>query len=147
MAKKYPEQLKLENQICFPLYVASKEIIRKYQPILEKYELTYTQYIVLMALWEYGKQSVKELGNRLYLDSGTLTPLLKKLEKRNFLKRVKSDKDERIVFIELTEEGKSFQKEAENIPLQVAQYVKLDKSDARVLYKLLYKVIEGFDNE
>ena len=147
MAKKYPEQLKLENQICFPLYVASKEIIRKYQPILEKYELTYTQYIVLMALWEYGKQSVKELGNRLYLDSGTLTPLLKKLEKRNFLKRVKSDKDERIVFIELTEEGKSFQKEAEKIPLQVAQCVKLDKSDARVLYKLLYKVIEGFDNE
>ena len=79
---KYPESLKLENQICFPLYVASKEIIRKYQPILDKYEITYTQYLVLMDLWEYGRQSVKEIGTRLYLDSGTLTPLLKKLEKK-----------------------------------------------------------------
>ena len=144
---KYPESLKLENQICFPLYVASKEMIRKYQPILEKYDITYTQYIVLMDLWEYGKQSVKEIGERLYLDSGTLTPLLKKLEKRNFIKRVKDKKDERCVLIELTEQGKSFQNEAGKIPLEVAKCVKLSKEEAKTLYQLLYKAIEGFTNE
>ena len=144
---KYPESLKLENQICFPLYVASKEMIRKYQPILEKYDITYTQYIVLMDIWEYGKQSVKEIGDRLYLDSGTLTPLLKKLEKRNFIKRVKDNKDERCVIIELTEQGKSFQNEAGKIPLEVAKCVKLSKEEAKTLYQLLYKAIEGFTNE
>ena len=144
---KYPESLKLENQLCFPLYVASKEIVRKYQPILEKYDITYTQYLVLMALWEYGKQSVKELGEHLYLDSGTLTPLLKKLEKKNFLARHKDEKDERSVLIELTEEGKKFRKEAEKIPLEVASCVKLNPEEAKMLYDLLYKAIGGFVNE
>ena len=144
---KYPESLKLENQLCFPLYVASKEIVRKYQPILEKYDITYTQYLVLMALWEYGKQSVKELGEHLYLDSGTLTPLLKKLEKKNFLLRHKDEKDERSVLIELTEEGKKFRKEAEKIPLEVASCVKLSPTEAKTLYDLLYKAIGGFINE
>ena len=145
--KKYPEALKLENQICFPLYVASKEIIRKYQPILEKYDLTYTQYLVLMDLWEYGKQSVKEIGDRLFLDSGTLTPLLKKLEKKELLTRVKDKKDERSVLIELTERGKEFQKEAETIPFEVAQCVRLEPEEAKTLYKLLYKAIDGFKDE
>ena len=144
---KYPESLKLENQICFPLYVASKEIIRKYQPILEKYEITYTQYLVLMALWEYGKQSVKELGGRLYLDSGTLTPLLKKLEKKHLISRIKDEKDERSVLIELTNEGKAFRNEAEKIPLEVAQCVKLEPEEAKMLHKLLYKTIGGFIDE
>ena len=144
---KYPKSLKLENQLCFPLYVASKEIVRKYQPILEKYDITYTQYLVLMALWEYGKQSVKELGEHLYLDSGTLTPLLKKLEKKNLLARHKDEKDERSVLIELTEEGKKFRKDAEKIPLEVASCVKLNPEEAKMLYDLLYKVIGGFVNE
>ena len=144
---KYPEQLKLENQLCFPLYVASKEIVRKYQPILDKHELTYTQYIVLMDLWEYGTQSVKEIGERIYLDSGTLTPLLKKLEKKGLLKRVKDPKDERSVLIELTKEGKEFRKDAEEIPLQIAQCVKLEPNEAKTLYTLLYKAIGGFMNE
>ena len=144
---KYPEQLKLENQICFPLYVASKEIIRKYQPILEKNNLTYTQYIVLMDLWQYGKQSVKEMGNRLYLDSGTLTPLLKKLEKRHLISRIKNPKDERSVLIELTSEGAKLQKEAEIIPLEVAQCVKLTEQEAKTLYSLLYKTIGGLIGE
>lgn len=144
---KYPESLKLENQICFPLYVASKEIIRKYQPILEKYDITYTQYIVLMALWEYGKQSVKELGSRLFLDSGTLTPLLKKLEKKNLLTRIKDEKDERSVLIELTKEGKKFRVEAEKIPMEVSQCVKLEPEEAVMLHKLLYKTIGGFIDE
>ena len=144
---KYPEQLKLENQICFPLYVASKEIIRKYQPILEKNNLTYTQYIVLMDLWQYGKQSVKEMGNRLYLDSGTLTPLLKKLEKRHLISRIKNPKDERSVLIELTSEGIKLQKEAEKIPLEVAQCVKLTEQEAKTRYSLLYKTIGGLIGE
>ena len=144
---KYPESLKLENQICFPLYVASKEIIRKYQPILDKYEITYTQYLVLMDLWEYGRQSVKEIGSRLYLDSGTLTPLLKKLEKKNLLTRVKDKKDERSVLIELTEEGKKFRNEAEKVPMEIAQCVKLSVEEAKVLHSLLYKAIEGFTND
>ena len=144
---KYPESLKLENQICFPLYVASKEIIRKYQPILEKYDITYTQYLVLMALWEYGKQSVKELGSRLFLDSGTLTPLLKKLEKKNLLTRIKDEKDERSVLIELTKEGKKFRVESEKIPMEVSQCIRLEPEEVIMLHKLLYKTIRGLGNE
>ena len=145
--KKYPEQLKLENQICFPLYVASKEIVRKYQPILEKYEITYTQYLVLMDLWEYGPQSVKEIGDRLYLDSGTLTPLLKKLEKKNLLNRRRDKKDERSIIIELTSKGEKFKEEALNIPLEVAQCVKLSPEEAKTLHSLLYKTIGGLTDE
>lgn len=144
---KYPEQLKLENQICFPLYVASKEIVRKYQPILEKYEITYTQYLVLMDLWEYGPQSVKEIGDRLYLDSGTLTPLLKKLEKKNLLTRSRDKKDERSIVIKLTSKGEKFKEEALNIPLEVAQCVKLSPEEAKTLHSLLYKTIGGLTNE
>lgn len=147
MDKKYPETLKLENQICFPLYVASKEIIRKYQPILDKYDLTYTQYIVLMALWEYGRMTVKEIGQKIYLDSGTLTPLLKKLEKKNLISRSKGDDDERTVYVDVTDNGKTFRDEAEKIPLEVAQCVKLSPEEAKQLYTLLYKTIRGFLNE
>lgn len=145
--KQYPESLKLENQLCFPLYVASKEIVRKYKPILDKYGITYTQYIVLMALWEYGTQSVKELGDRLYLDSGTLTPLIKKLEKKELLKRSKNEEDERMVFVSLTNKGKGFQDEAIKIPLEISSCVKLSEEEAKTLYNLLYKTIGGFSNE
>lgn len=145
--KKYPENLKLENQLCFPLYVASKEIVRKYKPILDRYNITYTQYLVLMALWEYGTQSVKEIGDRLYLDSGTLTPLIKKLEKKGLLTRKKNEEDERIIFVSLTKKGQAFRDEAEKIPVEISSCVKLDKNEAITLYSLLYKAIGGLTNE
>ena len=116
---KYPEQLKLENQLSFPLYVASKEIIRKYKPFLDKFDLTYTQYLVLLDLYEYGEQSVSEIGNRLFLDSGTLTPLLKKLEKKGLLSRNRDEKDERSINVALTKKGQKFRKELENVPFQI----------------------------
>lgn len=145
--KQYPEQLKLENQLCFPLYVASKEIIRQYQPILNRYHLTYTQYIVLLALWEYGTQSVKQIGERLYLDSGTITPLLKKLESQKLIKRRTNPKDERVTTISLTKAGEELRKDAEKIPLEISRCVNLEPEEAKVLYSLLYKTIGGFQHE
>lgn len=106
----------LDNQLCFALYVCSKEIIRRYKPMLEPLGLTYTSYIAMMALWEKDNISVNELGHRLYLDSGTLTPLLKKMEQLGFLKRVRSAKDERTVIISLTEEGKKLKESCSEIP-------------------------------
>ena len=144
---KYPEQLKLENQLCFHLYVASKEIIRKYKPFLDKFDLTYTQYLVLLDLYEYGEQSITEIGNRLYLDSGTLTPLLKKLEKKLLITRTRDEKDERSINVALTKKGQDFRKELENVPFQIGSCVKLDPNEAKTLYNLLYKTIGGMNNE
>lgn len=108
--------LHLDNQICFSLYVSSKEIIKKYKPLLQPFGLTYTSYITLLALWEKDGITIKELGEKLYLDSGTLTPLLKKLESSGYVKRVRSSADERNVHISLTPKGKDFKKEAIHIP-------------------------------
>ncbi len=113
------ELLKLDNQLCFALYVASKEVIKKYKPLLSKVGLTYTGYITMLALWENDNVKVKELGERLYLDSGTLTPLLKKLEKQGYLKRNRGLTDERIVYIKLTQKGIELKKEAADIPNQM----------------------------
>ena len=107
---------KLENQLCFALYVCSKEIIRKYKDLLEPFGLTYTGYITLLALWEEDLQTVKELGEKLYLDSGTLTPVLKKLEASGFVERKRNKEDERSVTISLTEKGKQTQQSAVSIP-------------------------------
>ncbi len=114
------EMLLLDNQLCFSLYVASKELIRKYKPLLTELDLTYTGYITMIALWEKDNIKVKELGERLYLDSGTLTPLLKKLEKKGYLRRNRSSSDERIVYIELTKEGRSLRKKAIDMPEKLA---------------------------
>jgi DNA-binding MarR family transcriptional regulator len=108
--------LKLDNQLCFSLYVCSKEIIRMYKPLLDPYGLTYTGYIVMMALWEEDQVTVKDLGKRLYLDSGTLTPLLKKLETLGYLIRSRSSQDERNVYIGLTKKGNEFKKDALQFP-------------------------------
>ncbi|TAH75073.1 MAG: MarR family transcriptional regulator, partial [Anaerolineaceae bacterium] len=113
--KKY-EILRLDNQLCFSLYVCSKEIIRQYKPLLDPYGLTYTGYIILMALWEQDEITIKDLGKKLFLDSGTLTPLLKKLEAQGYINRNRSQKDERNVYISLTKKGKDFQDEALSIP-------------------------------
>ena len=113
---KPEDKLKLDNQLCFAVYVASKEIIKQYKPFLDPLGLTYTQYITLLALWEKSDISVKELGQRLFLDSGTLTPLLKKLEAMNLIERVRSSDDERLIIVSLTKKGLDLKKEVIDIP-------------------------------
>ena len=135
------EELKLKNQLCFPLYVASKEVIKKYKPILDEVDLTYTQYITMMVLWEYGNINVKSLGDMLYLDSGTLTPLLKKLESKKYIKRHRDKNDERNLIISITNEGKELQNKVKNVPKKVSKCIDLSEEEAITLYKLLYKVL------
>ena len=140
MGNEY-DMLKLDNQICFPLYVASKEIIRKYKPFLDEINLTYTQYIAMMAMWEHKELSVKELGELLYLDSGTLTPLLKTLEKKGYIDRKRSTQDERIMQVSLTDEGEKLKKKALSVPTRVAECVPLSNEDAAELYRLLHLIM------
>lgn len=133
--------LRLEKQLCFPLYASSRETIRLYKPHLDKLDLTYTQYISMMVLWEKKSVTVKELGNALYLDSGTLTPLLKKLEAKGLLTRKRSTEDERNLIVTLTEKGKLLREEAISIPSEMAKCVNLSKEETLTLYKLLYKLL------
>ena len=139
--------LKLSNQLCFPLYASGKEITRRYKPYLDRLDITYTQYIVLMVLWEKDHISVKEIGERLYLDSGTLTPLLNKLISKGLIKKETQPSDNRELIIFLTKKGLELKKEAYEIPPQIAGKVKLTPEEGKQLYKLLYKVLEGFQNE
>lgn len=111
--------LKLDNQLCFALYACSREVIKLYKPALDKLGITYTQYITLLSLWEKDNITVKDLGSKLYLDSGTLTPLLKKLEGMNIIERLRSKKDERTVYIKLTQEGIEMKKKALDIPKEI----------------------------
>ena len=133
--------LKLENQLCFPLYAASKEVIRRYKPLLDKADLTYTQYIALMVLWEENEINVKSLGEKLFLDSGTLTPLLKKLESKGYITRKRLDKDERNLTISITEEGLALQEQVKNIPNKIGKCVNLEPEEAEMLYNILYKIL------
>lgn len=133
--------LKLENQLCFPLYACSKEVVRRYTPLLDELGLTYTQYLVMMALWEYGTTSVSELGERLYLDSGTLTPVLKKMEAKGLLERARNAEDERRVDISLTAKGKGMKKPAAKIPIAMGQCLNISADDAAELSGLLRKVL------
>lgn len=133
--------LKLENQLCFPLYAAAKEVVRRYRPFLEKLDLTYTQYITMMVLWEEKEISVKELGEKLFLDSGTLTPLLKSLEQKQYVSRHRSEEDERVLLVTVTEKGQELKKEAVGVPLQMSSCIKLTREEALTLYSLLYKLL------
>ena len=135
------DSLKLENQLCFPLYACSKEVIRRYKPILDKLDLTYTQYITMMVLWEYGSINVKNLGDMLFLDSGTLTPVLKKLESKKYISRDRDDKDERNVIISITNKGKELKKQAALVPGEIGKCINLSKEEAIELYRLLYKLL------
>ena len=135
------DPLKLENQLCFPLYVASKEVIRLYHSRLAELDLTYTQYIAMMVLWEEKSISVKALGERLYLDTGTLTPLLKSMEKKGLITRRRSEKDERSVTVSLTDEGAALRQKAEEVPMKVGACMPLPREEAAELYRLLYKLI------
>lgn len=141
------EYLKLDYQVCFKLYVASKEIIRKYNPLLEELDLTYTQYITMLALWEKDQISVKELGEKLYLDSGTLTPLLNKLKSKGLIDKVKQEKDGRELILSLTKKGIELKKKALNIPEAIGKCVKLEKDETIEFFGLLNKVLQGFYGE
>ena len=135
------EALKLQNQICFPLYAASRKVIQQYRPYLEALDLTYTQYIAMMVFWEQKQLSVKELGEKLFLDSGTLTPVLKSLEAKGYVSRSRSKADERVLSVEITEKGEALKAKAISVPQHVAECVKLDLEEAVQLYRLLYKVL------
>lgn len=137
--------LKLEYQICFPLYASAREVVKKYRPYLDEIDLTYTQYIAMMVFWEKGKCSAKELGEKLYLDSGTLTPVLKSLEKKGLVKRVRSTDDERLLLVEITEEGEKLKDRAAEIPAKVAACVNLNAEESIKLHEILYKILEGKD--
>lgn len=135
------EALKLENQLCFPLYACSREIVKQYKPFLDEIGLTYTQYITMMVLWERKSVSVKELGDALYLDSGTLTPLLKKMEAQGMITRCRDKADERSVIVELTGQGERLKEQAVKIPEKIMECVPLNREDASILYHLLYKIL------
>lgn len=144
MNNKY-DALKLDNQICFPLYAVSKEIVRKYTPFLNEIDLTYTQYIAMMVMWEDREISVKDLGKKLYLDSGTLTPLLKTLEKKGLVSRTRSKKDERVLVVNITDEGMALRDKAVYIPGKMGECIKLDKDEAVQFYVTLRKILSQFD--
>lgn len=133
--------LKLENQLCFPLYACSKEVVKKYKPLLDPIGLTYTQYIAMMVLWEEKSINVKSLGKHLYLDSGTLTPLLKKMEAQGWVLRKRDTKDERNVIVTLTKKGEKLKEAAAHIPVEISQCISLSPEEAKQLYGLLYKVL------
>jgi len=133
--------LRLENQLCFPLYAASRRIIKLYRPVLDPLGLTYTQYITLLALWERDGESVKTLGERLFLDSGTLTPLLKKLESQGLVRRDRSLEDERNVLIRLTDAGRDLKTKAAEVPAQIASCVNLSMPDAIELHRILHLLL------
>ncbi len=137
------EALKLKNQLCFPLYAAARRVTGVYTPYLKPLGLTYTQYIVFMVLWEQDGLQVSEIGEKLLLDSGTLTPLLKKMEAQGYLTRTRSKLDERSVIVTLTEKGKALKTQVGEIPLKAAQCVRLSPEEGQMLYKLLYKVLES----
>ena len=133
--------LKRENQLCFPLYAASREVIKKYRPYLDALDLTYTQYITMMVFWEEKKISVKELGKKLYLDSGTLTPVLKSLEAKGCITRKRKSDDERVLTVSVTDEGERLREKAVQIPTRISSCVPLTPDEASTLYSLLYKLL------
>ena len=140
MADKY-DVLKLDNQLCFPLYACAKEIVRRYKPFLDEIDLTYTQYITMMVLWEHRQMNVKELGEVLYLDSGTLTPVLKKLEQKGYVSRTRTKEDERVLLVQVTEEGLALREKAVNIPAKMSSCIRMTSEDAGQMYTLLRKLL------
>lgn len=139
------DSLKLENQLCFPLYACAKEVVRRYKPFLDKLDLTYTQYIVMMVMWEDGKTNVKTLGERLFLDSGTLTPLLKKLEAKGYIERHRSTMDERNLLVSVTPSGMRLRDQALSVPVSMGSCIQLSQAEAGTLYGLLYKLLQNLE--
>lgn len=137
--------IRLKNQMCFPLYVCSKEIVRRYKPYLDVLNLTYTQYIAMMVLWEKKEVTVRELGKALYLDSGTLTPLLKKLEQKGYVTRKRMESDERNVCISITDKGEALKDEAIKVPEQMQECITMNSEEAETLQRMLHKLLEQFE--
>lgn len=135
------DALKLDNQLCFPLYVCSKEVVRRYKPYLDELDLTYTQYITMMAMWEHKSLNVSALGDYLYLDSGTLTPLLKKLEQKGYVVRKRSEEDERSLIVTITPAGEELKKKAADIPQRIGKCFEISPEDAGELYRILRKLM------
>lgn len=139
------EVLRLDNQLCFPLWAAAKAVVHRYTPFLDELGITYTQYIVLMALWEQDQLSVKALGNKVFLDSGTITPLLKKLEAKGLITRTRSEHDERSITVGLTEAGRELKNRAIQVPLRMAGCIDLSLEEGMQLVQLLHKVMHGIE--
>ena len=136
------ESLKLKNQLCFPIYAVSNKIVRLYKPFLKKLNLTYTQYITMMVLWEKKQVNEKTLGDCLFLKSNTLAPLLKKLEEKGYIRKEKNKEDGRHLLISITKKGEKLKEKATDIPMQMAKQLKLTPEKAQILYKILYELLE-----
>lgn len=138
------EKMKLDNQLCFSLYAASREVIKTYKPQLDKYGLTYTQYIAMLVVWEYEKITVKEMGQKLHLDSGTLTPVLKKLLSMELINKYRDKNDDRVVIVEVTEKGRKMRDEIIEVPEKM--YCKFGKNieDVVELKRLLDNLLATF---
>ena len=143
----YREAMKLSNQLCFPLYAAARGVTNLYTPILRPLGLTYTQYLVFLVLWERDGVTVGEIGEKLMLDNGTLSPLLKKLQEAGYIERRRSADDERVVLITLTEKGRDLQEQAKDVPKKAARCVDLPPEKARELYTLLYELLDSRNNK
>lgn len=141
--KTEEEILKLQNQLCFPIYLCAKEMTRKYNQILKTFDLTYTQYIVMMYFWEVKTSNVKNLGKVLLLDSSTLTPLLKKLEQKGYILRKKRESDERNLVIELTRKGENLKNKIKSVPLKMGVCLNLEENEAKQMVLLAYKTLEN----
>ena len=141
------EGLKLKNQICFPLYACAKEVSRKYKPYLDELDLTYTQYIAMMVIWEKKQINVKDLGEQLYLDSGTLTPLLKKLESIGYITRERSKEDERSLNISISKKGEELREKAVIVPQMVSDCISLERDKAIALYNTLYELLDDLTKD
>ena len=139
---KVNDNMKLDSQLCFPLYAAARKIVNLYTPYLKPLGITYTQYIMFLVLWEEEKITVGELCKRLKLDTGTVTPMLKNTEKQGLIKRTRSEDDERVVVVSLTEEGNALYKKAKDIPTKLSSCVRLSREEAMQLYSTLYKLLE-----
>jgi len=141
---EYP-QLQLDSQLCFPLYACARKVTGAYNPLLKPLGLTYTQYIVMLELWEKEKEKVGDLCRRLYLDCGTMTPMLKKMEESGWITRCRCREDERVVYVTLTEKGKALREEVKDIPAKLGSCISIPREDALQLYRLLYKLLDAMN--
>ena len=141
----YPEELRLENQLCFPLYACAKEVVRRYREPLEALNLTYTQYIVMMVLWEFGGMTEGELGKKVHLDSGTLAPLLKRLDRQGLIRRIRPENNERKLFLSLTEQGEALKEKAKAVPAFMRSCIPLEQEDLLLLKSLLDQALTGMN--
>jgi len=141
------DSLLLKNQLCFPTYAVANKILRRYQPLLDNLNLTYTQYIVMMVMWEKGSVNEKELCESLFLKSNTLAPLIKRLKEKGYISIKKDKKDKRNIIISLTKEGEELKEKAVDVPPSIATEINLTEEEATLLYKILYKILEDEKGE